>query len=245
MRLQGLVVPAAAVTGRQRDEMFALMDRYYAGTDRATFEADLGEKHWVILLCDPVTGAVHGFSTQMLLEGDVAGRPVQALFSGDTIVARDHWGDQVLAGVWGRLALTLIDAPGEAERYWFLISKGYRTYRYLPLFFHEFYPRHDRPTPPRAREVIDTLAGRKYPGQYDPAAGVVRGGAGKDRLRPGVAELTAGRLHDPHVGFFVARNPGHAAGDELCCLAPLSRANFTPAAYRVIGPEPAACGVDS
>ena len=29
-----------------------------------------------------------------------------------------------------------------------------------------------------------------------------------------------------------------ANGDELCCLAPLSRANFTPAAYRVIGPEP-------
>jgi len=40
------------------------------------------------------------------------------------------------------------------------------------------------------------------------------------------------------VRFFVERNPGHACGDELCCLAPLTRANFTPAAHRVIGPEP-------
>ena len=41
------------------------------------------------------------------------------------------------------------------------------------------------------------------------------------------------RLRDPHVRFFHGRNPDHARGDELCCLAPLTRANFTPAAYRV------------
>ena len=36
---------------------------------------------------------------------------------------------------------------------------------------------------------------------------------------------------------------GYIHGDELCCLAPLTRANFTRAAYRVIGPEPAALEV--
>ena len=59
---------------------------------------------------------------------------------------------------------------------------------------------------------------------------------------PEVADVTPERLRDPHVAFFVRRNPGHARGDELCCLAPLTRANFTPAAYRVIGPEAAAVG---
>src|SRR5438270_7861564 len=33
----------------------------------------------------------------------------------------------------------------------------FRSYRFLPLFFHEFYPRHDVPTPAWAREVLDTL----------------------------------------------------------------------------------------
>ncbi len=74
---------------------------------------------------------------------------------------------------------------------------------------------------------------------------MVRAGPGKDRLRPDVAEVTPERLRDPHVSFFVRRNPGHARGDELCCLAPLTRANFTPAAYRVIGPEPAPLGAAS
>jgi hypothetical protein len=69
---------------------------------------------------------------------------------------------------------------------------------------------------------------------------VIRAAATGDRLRPGVADLTPQRLRDPHVRFFVERNPGHAGGDELCCLAPITRENFTPAAYRVIEADPPA-----
>jgi hypothetical protein len=219
--------------------MFALMERYYENVSEATFAADLEEKQSVIMLADPVTGAVCGFSTQTLLEASIAGRPVKALFSGDTIIARERWGDRALARVWGRFALSLIDRFPTTELYWFLISKGYKTYRFLPLFFHEFYPRYDVATPDWAREIIDCLAQARYP-TYDPAAGIVRADEMKDRLRPGVADVGDERLSDPHVQFFVERNPGHARGDELCCIAPLTRENFTAAAYRVIGTgEPA------
>jgi hypothetical protein len=240
MKLKGLLMPAAALTRSRREEMCRLMDRHYENVTCTAFAADLAEKQWVILLLDPQTEAVCGFSTQVLLDAGVEGRPVKALFSGDTIVARDRWGDGALAHIWGRMALSLIDSWPGAELYWFLISKGYKTYRFLPVFFHEFYPRHDATTPAWAGEVIDALGQHKYPGRYDPATGVVRADPGRDRLRPGVADLTPERLHDPHVRFFAARNPGHARGDELCCIAPLTRANFTPAAYRVIGAEPVA-----
>jgi hypothetical protein len=53
-----------------------------------------------------------------------------------------------------------------------------------------------------------------------------------------VADLTPQRLVDPHVRFFVERNPEHAMGDELCCIAPLTGDNFTKAARRVIGIDP-------
>jgi hypothetical protein len=243
MKLIGQLVPVPQVTAPQREAMFALMQRHYENVSRPTFDADLDEKRWVILLLDRETQAVCGLSTQTVLEAEAEGRPIRALFSGDTIVARDRWGDSALAHVWGRLALSLIDRCRDVDLFWFLISKGYKTYRFLPLFFHDFFPRHDHPTPPWARAAIDALASRKFPGAYDPLAGVVRAWPGKDRLRPGVADVTPERLRDPHVGYFAARNPGHARGDELCCLAPLMRANFTAAAYRVIGPEPAAAGV--
>jgi hypothetical protein len=238
MKLKGLLVPTPAVTDAQRDAMFVLMDRHYENVTRTAFANDLSEKQWVILLLDPQTEEVCGFSTQVLLDASVAGRPIKALFSGDTIVDRDRWGDPALAHVWGRLALSLLDSLPDIELYWFLISKGYKTYRFLPLFFREFYPRYEVPTPGWALAVIDAFGRSRYGDRFDSAAGIIRAGPSGDRLRPGVADLTPERGNNSHVQFFAARNPGHARGDELCCLAPLTRANFLPAAYRVIGREP-------
>jgi hypothetical protein len=131
-----------------------------------------------------------------------------------------------------------MDAFPEAELYWFLISKGYKTYRFLPVFFHEFYPRPEAAMPAWAKAIVDALGRFKYPTSYDPVTGVVQAGPATDRLRDGIADITLERLRDPAVRFFAARNPGFARGDELCCLAALTRANFTPAAYRVLGQKP-------
>jgi hypothetical protein len=237
MKLDGRLVPVSTLAQPEQIAMYELMNLYYENVRPDQFAADLQEKDWVIQLRDPESRELCGFSTQMIFQAAVAGRPVRALFSGDTIIARERWGDPALAHVWGKLALMLIDQAPDDELYWFLISKGYKTYRFLPLFFREFYPRAGVPTPAWARAVINALAWARFPADYDADAGVVRAGPDKDRLRPGVADVTGERQRDPHVRFFLERNPGHAGGDELCCLAPLSRANFTPAAYRVIGPE--------
>ncbi len=227
MRLTAETVPIGDLGTGERDRMFALMDAHYEGLCRERFDADLREKQWVILVRESADGALCGFSTQMLFRVD----GTAFLFSGDTIIDRDHWGDSSLAGAWGRLAIELIDATG-GPLWWFLASKGYKTFRFLPVFFREFHPYPERTTPSCVRELIDAAAAHKYDRRYDAMSGVVRAGA--DRLRPGVANLTPERLHDPFVRFFVERNPGHARGDELCCLAPLTRENFTPAAWRVI-----------
>lgn len=238
MKLCGRLVRVADLSSRERTLMFDLMDRHYANVTQATFNADLDEKVWVIQIVQQSTGDLCGFSTQMLLEATVGRRPIKALFSGDTIIDRRHWGDQALTHIWGRLALSLVDDSPHDELYWFLISQGYKTYRFLPVFFHEFYPRYDVPIPNRIRDVIEALGRKKFPEGYDAAAGVVRAHSHQYRLREGIADVTPERRRDPHVQFFTERNPGHALGDELCCIAPLSRANFTDAAYRVIGPEP-------
>lgn len=235
MKLEAQVVAVVDLTGQERDRMFALMDRYYAGMRRAGFDADLNEKRWVILLRDTDSRAIRGFSTQMILDFGVDGAPLHALFSGDTIVERECWGQSLLAQAWGQLALELIDRYPAGSLYWFLISKGYKTYRYLPLFFREYYPRRAEATPVWAKAIIDILGRQKYPQMYDSATGIVRADGMACRLRLDVAAVTGGRLRNPEVRFFVERNPGHERGDELCCIAPLTRENFSGAAARPLG----------
>ena len=245
MKVKGRLSQVANLLDSERNQMFALMDTYYENMDRAVFDTDLEEKQWVILLEDPMNGIIRGFSTQTLLEIEVDERPIRVLFSGDTIVDRQHWSHNPLAQVWGQFVLSLIDADHSVPLYWFLMTKGYRTYRFLPVFFHEFYPRDDSPTPAWAAQLIDTLGQHRYPSTYDPVAGVVHADPSSCRLRPNVAEITTKRLRDRHVQFFVQANPRHAHGDELCCIAPLTRDNFALAAYRVIGSASALMEVTS
>ena len=239
MRLNGHLIKVDDLTARQRDEMYELMVQYYENMNRSIFDSDLDEKHWIICCTDPKSGVIRGFSTQMLLHVESEGGPVCALFSGDTIVDRMCWAQNSLAKVWGSFVLSLMDRFATEQFYWFLIAKGYKTYRFLPVFFHEFYPRYDERTPGWASEVIATLGSHKYPREYDQDTGIIRALERGCSLRSNVAEITDQRMKDPHVSFFADRNPGHARGDEICCIAPLRRENFTRAAYRVIGTEQA------
>ncbi len=213
------VIRRADLTRRDRDAMFALYTAYFATTDRVTFERDLGEKEWVVLLCDD-DGNIEGFSTLMRMRvGDAT-----IFFSGDTIVARHRWGSFDLPRIWSRHVF----AEADANTYWFLISSGYRTYRFLPLFFRDFYPRNAALKP-----LLDGIAATKFGDAYDASAGVVRL-ATPAPLREGISDPEL-RMNNPHVRFFVSANPGHAAGDELACLVRIDVDNLTTAGLRMIG----------
>jgi len=240
VQLTGQLVRVAEIGARRRDEMYALMETYYENMDPSTFHADLNEKEWVIQIVDEASNELKGFSTLVFIQANVNGRSIRALFSGDTIVESNRRGQQKLFQVSGWFLRRLMDAYPDDEMYWFLISKGYKTYRFLPLFFREFYPRFASAAPSRYKAVIDALAMHIDPSRYDLQTGILRAGPAGCRLRPGVADITADRLRDQHVRFFADVNPEHARGDELCCLAPLTPTNFTRAAYRAMGPKPPA-----
>ena len=235
MRLTGKICRIADVSCGDREQMFSLMRRHYENVDRHEFESDFRQKDWAIVARDPEDGRVQGFSTQMLYLQEVNGQTVRILFSGDTIVDRRFWTRNPLAQLWGWLAVSLIDAYPNDQLYWFLISKGYKTYRFLPMFLREFYPRYDMLTPAWARRLISEISATRFGPRYEESKGIIAASKDGCRLRATVAEVTADRLKDPHVAFFDRVNPGHCSGDELCCIAPLSRDNFNRKAFRVIG----------
>ncbi len=228
-RLHGRIVDSTTLREDVRDLMFTLLTSHFAGVDRATFDRDLDEKSSAILLEDEA-GSLRGFSTMVVYESRVTERPTWVVYSGDTIVDRAWWGTPALARTWARAVRQL--APSEAnEVYWLLLTSGFRTYRFLPVFFRDFSPRHDRGTC-LDDGLLSKLARERFAERFDENTGIVRL-ARPQVLAPDLLALPAGRLTDPHVAFFLTRNPGFIRGDELACLARIDDSNLTPAARRM------------
>ncbi len=236
-RLTGSVVKRAILTSTERERMYDLLAAYFLHTSREQFESDLAEKESVILLHDITDGQIQGFSTLMRILMTIDERKIVAFFSGDTIVAREFWGETILSRLWSQHVFAEADLirskSPDALVFWYLICSGYKTWRFLPVFFKEFYPHPNGPTPPHLKRITDALGERKFPGEYYPDEGVVRLRAATP-LREGVADVTEERLRDPLISFFQRINPGHINGDELACLTEISSGNLTRAGERML-----------
>lgn len=230
--LASTAIPRADLTLENVREMFRVFSENFDGATMPIFERDLANKNWVILLRDAQNGALEGFSTLALYETSFRGQPISVVYSGDTIIRREYWGSPELPRTWIKTVLEK-SATMPQPLYWLLISSGYKTYRFLTVFYKEFYPCYDKPTPPDMQAIMDQLASERFGSDYHPDLGVARFSEGATPLREGVAEVTDERLHDPHVAFYIERNPGHINGDELVCITRVHPDNFTPAGRRM------------
>lgn len=210
--------------------MWDLYSACYEATSPEVFQQDLRAKDTVLLLyCE---GQLAGFTTlEVYRSGEI-----QVVYSGDTVVERSHWGQQALALDWLRLVGGYKRENPEVPLYWLLLVKGHRTYRYLPVFGHSFWPhwQHDRPD---LKALADRLAGERFP-DYNRATGVVEFPSSRGHLKPGLAHPDARELQRPEVEFFLRRNPGFVRGHEMVCLCELQESNLKPLARRVFLERP-------
>ena len=229
--LTSRVVAVSDLSRSEIDALYALFDEHFLAR-RDLFERDLAAKHWAILLHDAATAEIQGFTTLALYETEVAGERLSVAYSGDTVIRPASWGTPELPRSWIKTVFAL-SKDLRQPLYWLLLTSGYKTYRFLPVFFRDFYPRHDRETPETEQALLSGLARQRFGADYDAERGIVRFKEGATPLRPGVAEVTSSRTRDPHVAFSLARNPGHAEGDELVCLTRLHPDNLTAAGRRM------------
>lgn len=214
-----------------RAAMFGLLSAHFDGVEPGTFNRDLDEKNWVLLFAD--AGVLKGFTTLLAYQTVHLGEPVAVIYSGDTIMARDAWSTAALPRSWIAAVRSLRDTHFDGKRlYWLLLTSGFRTYRLLPVFWREFYPRYDATTPGAVQAFMTALASERLGRCYDPERGIVRF-ASPQVLRGGLRDVAPGRLTDGHVAFFLTRNPGWCRGDELVCLTEIAFENLTPAGRRM------------
>jgi hypothetical protein len=209
----------SSLTLVERRTMHNLMTAHYEAVPWERFEADLSAKDEVLMLHD--AGAnLCGFTTLawnpagQFKEGDI-------LFSGDTIIDRRYWGTQELVRAFCRRAGEWKAVSGR-RLFWFLISKGHRTYLYLPLFARRFHPHPENQEAEWAR-LAGHVAARLFGESWKPVEGVIRFPSSQGHLRE---ELAIGRGTNPWVLYFLERNPGYARGEELVCFTEMGESNL-------------------
>ena len=229
------VLPRDAIGSTTVDVMYEIYSASYADTCATRFRVDLDAKTHVLLL-RTADGALCGFSTLQLYASDAAGRPVRVIYSGDTIIDPEYWGNSTLAFEWLRFAGRVFREDPELPLYWLLIVKGHRTYRFLSTFARSYLPHHKQDAEPTEAKILDQLAHEKFGTCYDSTTGVVRFGPNSGRLGGSLADVPDRHRRLPAVRYFLERNPGYRDGDELVCLCRLADDNLKPLTRRVFSP---------
>jgi hypothetical protein len=228
--MNGRLVRRRELQGRERGEMLRLLGAHFDGVVEDVFDADLAEKNWVLLIEEE--GRLRGFSTLLVYETCLDGEPATVVYSGDTIVERCAWHSSALARCWIGSVQALRSFHSRGPLYWLLLTSGFRTYRLLPVFWREFHPRFDTEVPAGRAASLRRLASERFGQRYDPDLGIVRFAA-PQVLRGDLATIPDAKRRDPHVAFFLERNPGWSRGDELVCLTEIAPGNLTAAGTRM------------
>ncbi|MBS0290047.1 MAG: hypothetical protein JSS07_08460 [Proteobacteria bacterium] len=232
MTLGSEIVSVQQLDSNIIESMYGLFAKYYDSIDLTRFKADLFKKNYVVKITNGDSNLV-GFSTLYHYRTTYQTQPLQILYSGDTIIADAYWGKSNLAFTWikfaGKFKRTYPDMP----LYWFVIVKGHRTYRYLPVFSKIFFPNYQTPTPAWEKGLIDQLALEKFGEHYNPQSGIVHYPTSQGHLKENWAQIPTSLLKRPEIQFFKSKNPGYDKGDELVCLCKLTEDNLKPFAKRL------------
>jgi hypothetical protein len=221
-----------ALTDALKREMARLYLANYDGSDHELFFADLAKKDEVLLV--HAAGQLVGFTTMRYFEREWQSKRIRVVYSGDTIVDPEHWGQQALAFDWiTRIGALKRERP-DLLLYWLLLVKGHRTFRYLPLFGKSFYP-HWSVDRSDLKPLADALAKEMFPHDYNPATGVVEFPRSRGHLKSEIASPRPVDLDKADVQFFLSRNPGFRRGHELVCLCELEPHNMKSLTLKLYG----------
>ncbi|HEY4133331.1 MAG TPA: hypothetical protein VGM50_22120 [Gemmatimonadaceae bacterium] len=222
---------SSSLTPRELDEIWAVTDRY-VDTDRATYETKLRVLPEVALWRNSV-GTLIGLVSIDVYRVEWNGRTRVIFFTSSVVIDEQHRGRNLVLRTGVKAFLREKRRRPWQPAFWFFDSFSYKSYLILSRNLVEFWPRRDRPMPPDVARFMNSLATKRYGDAWSSTRGVVHH-SGTKRLRADTAPITDRQRADPDVRFFEQANPGHADGDMLVCLVPLSVRNLGGAVLRAL-----------
>jgi hypothetical protein len=213
--------------------MLSLLTDCFDNVCELSFEQDLESKDAVLFLRNSF-GSICGFSSLVSFNHVHRGTDYRVVFSGDTVITPKYWGSLELPIVWGSHLLDCYEKDPLTPLLWFLISKGIRTFKFLPVFFQNYYPNPQEETKPEIQSLINSLGKARFGERYNKEAGVITAVPNSYYLRPELARRQVSSKKRPYIDHFYDHNPEYYRGTELLCLTEFSPQNLQPFIYRQI-----------
>ncbi len=226
MKLKSSVLKISELSTENKQDLFQLMLEVYDGINWNKFLSDMNQKNYILILYNK-DNAIAGFTTIQVF--DFENKLI--IYSGDTVIEEDSRGDIELMRAWWRFSYTIQEKNPAKQVFWLLISKGWRTYKFFPLFLKEIYPTYKCNTPEEIQKFIDRLSHYKFGDSYKNGLVIPEY---PDKLKSGKNDIPEKRREDKDVKFFLEKNPDFYKGNELVCLAELSVSNLTKAGLKLL-----------
>ena len=226
MNLKSKVIEISGLTIQNKKDMYGLMTKVYYGENWDKFLSDMSQKDYALVLYNESSNIV-GFTTIEIF--DFEGKII--IYSGDTVIDENFRGDIELMRAWWRFSYTVQMKYHDKKVLWLLISKGWRTYKFFPMFLKEIYPTYKCNTPEEIQKFIDRLSHYKFGDSYKNGLVIPEY---PDKLKSGKNDIPEKRREDKDVKFFLEKNPDFYKGNELVCLAELSVSNLTKAGLKLL-----------
>lgn len=226
------VLEVAGLSAAMREAMFERFAEQYAEVDLPMFLRDLAAKRFVLVVREPA-GPLAGFTTLAVDTAEAGGEPLRYLFSGDTFLDQRYWGDTTLLREWFRLAGRIRAEDPSTALYWFLITKGHRTFRILTSFFADYVPRRGRRRDEKLDEIRRALGRQRFGDHFDARTGLIDFGVSHGQLQDELADADRYAAINGNADFFLACNPDYARGVELACVGRLETENLKKYAARM------------
>jgi hypothetical protein len=223
---------AEHISVKEIREMFKVFCRYYENTSLEQFMTDFGKKAGAFVIRRKVDDAIVGFSTMGIYYLTVDGRKIRGIFSGDTILEKEYWGNRAMnAAFVKRLLWEAIKDPFTPQ-YWFLISKGYKTFLLLTRNFPDYYP-HPEHENAHLKHIVASYCDELYLGYLNRDRMVLDFGEGYNCLKNEVTPITDKQRQEADIAFFEKCNPDWERGTELPCVGRADLVTF----FQVIVPQ--------
>ncbi|MDE1465591.1 hypothetical protein [Spartinivicinus poritis] len=211
-------IPIEEINDSHVREMWEIFRRFYDEVNFNKFFSDLKNKQGVIVALDH-NEKIRGFSTYKFFNISFENATTSVIFTGDTILEPQFWGQSALKVGYTKLVMYQKLKKPSQDLYWFLISKGYKTYLAMTRNFPNCWPKYNVKTPPKIAQLLNESAIMLYPSNWRKEKGLLEFKISEGQLKSHVARIELSDELDPDIKFFMKKNPNHINGDELCCLA--------------------------